>query len=696
MKKKILLTLAMVVMLVCVLVLSASAADAEVKKIGSTTDANGLNYTVYDDGTASLKDNRSYSASDTVVIPSTVTYNGTDYTVTATENYAFYCNSTLKTIYFPSTITKIGESTIVQCPALKSVYIDLENLVSIGTCGLTNNSKTGDSNIINWDVRYYPTSEYGKEAPVATTVARFTNIVTLGTACLQGAPFTVMEFGENLQKLPVQSLRKSTMETLIIKGDITFIGNWSVAQCASLRTIEIRSTNLITIENTAISGCPLLESITIDLSKCEDIGDGAFEITGNCQDGNVTNTITQWYNLNGEKIVDLSSCKHLGYEAFGVSNVGSATIIWPKALTDLENQAFRKANISGQPMVFNAAAGANISVNDYVISGNTPSLVVLGEGVSYYNFELGNKCTLVMLNPNIKITRSSLFKSTADGSTLYYAGFSADSTYTSFSRCQMIQISGGSVSSTICGVDCSVTLQSDSSNVVVAQSVHTDDAGAADAKYCPVGAVVNYTCTACKRVRTVGEGTEHNHTVAVIVYNEGFLTSGIKTYRCAGDGCTSTLTEGTATLPIFVNHGYSSSEVSGSITQGFVVNREAYNDYISAGGNLTFGLVAAVYSNATGFDTTDGKLFGADGVKKHDKIAVVDFTSLEYDIMEMVVTGLNNYPDTPIYCCLYYVSNGQVGYINEGVEGDTTTAKTLSGVIGTSIEAVIPSKEENV
>ena len=143
-----------------------------------------------------------------------------------------------------------------------------------------------------------------------------------------------------------------------------------------------------------------------------------------------------------------------------------------------------------------------------------------------------------------------------------------------------------------------------------------------------------------------------------------------------------------------LGNGYSANETGGAIVQGFVVNREAYKNYVNAGGNLTFGLVAAVYSNATGFDTTDGKLFGADGVKKHDKIAVVDFTSREYDIMEMVVTGLNNYQDTPIYCCLYYVSDGQVGYINEGVEGETATAKTLSGVIGSEIEAVVPNKEE--
>ena len=436
MKKKILLTLAMVLMLVCVLAFSVSAAN----KIGSTTDANGLNYTVYDDGTASLKDNRSYSASETVVIPSTVVYNENVYTVTATENHAFYGSTTIKTIYFPSTITALGERTITNCSVLESVYIDLENLTSIKTCGLTNNDKTNDCKISNWNVKYYPTSEYGKEAPVATTVAKFTNIVTLGTACLQGAPFTVMEFGENLQTIPVQSLRQSSMETLIIKGNITFIGNWSVAQCASLKTVEIRSTEIQTIQNTAFGGCPLIESITIDLSKCEDIDDSAFELAGNCQDGKITNTITQWYNLDGKKIVDLSSCKHLGYEAFGVSNVGSATIIWPTALTNVEDQVFRKANISGQPMIFNAAAGANVSIAYYVLDGNAPSLVVLGEGVSSYNYELSNASNLVMLNPSTKITRSSLFKTA--GSKLYYAGFSDDSTYTSFDRCEMIQISG--------------------------------------------------------------------------------------------------------------------------------------------------------------------------------------------------------------------------------------------------------------
>jgi hypothetical protein len=63
------------------------------------------------------------SYSGTVDIPSTVTYNGTTYTVTAIGNSAFRNSSNLTGVSIPNTVTSIGEYAFYQCNHLTSITI---------------------------------------------------------------------------------------------------------------------------------------------------------------------------------------------------------------------------------------------------------------------------------------------------------------------------------------------------------------------------------------------------------------------------------------------------------------------------------------------------------------------------------------------------------------------------------------------
>ncbi|MBQ7761127.1 MAG: leucine-rich repeat domain-containing protein [Clostridia bacterium] len=672
MKRKLLLVVSMLAILMCLLAISVSAAN----KVGTAT-VDGFKYTLYDDATASFQDNRNCTVAN-VVIPAKFTYNDVEYTVTATENYALHSSSAITSIYFPPTITKIGNQTFSSCANLKSVYIDLENLVSIGECGLTDNTSGGDCKVTNWDIYFYPTSEYGKETPVANLNPVFTNLVTLGTGSLQGVNIKDVTLGEKLTVIGVQSFRKSTIESITALGDVTLIGNWSFAQCSSLKRVVIMSNNLTKVDACAFSACENISSIKIDLSKCTYIGSAAFELSLDCQ-GGYTNTTTTWCNLNDENIVDLSSVETLGSEAFGTSNIGSAKIVWPKGLKSLSDQVFRKANIN-QPMYFQAAEGSTISISYYVLDGNTPNLVILGDRVASYNCELSNVYTLVMLNSNIKITRSSMFK--ASGSTLYYAGFSADSTYTSFDRCTMNQISTGTaVNYGACGIDCNVTLTSDSSNVVISTPVHTWDEGVVNEAYCPIGAVIDFGCTYCDAEKTEGEGTEHSHTVAVIVYESGFFNVGLKTLKCANDECTSVLSEGTEVKPIFTALGYSKSEVGAkSVMQGFAIDQDVLQEYNASTEDKIVGYGVMAASKIALNDEVE--VF-ENGALKNVKVAQVDFSNRSYDVMEIKISGLEGRDDVngdyvalELYCCGYYlVKNGEV--IDSYYASEDTVTDTL-------------------
>ena len=66
-----------------------------------------------------------------VVIPSTVTYEGVEYSVTSILSYAFYNCSGLTSVTIPEGVTRIGDRAFSYCSGLTSVTIP-ENVTSIG------------------------------------------------------------------------------------------------------------------------------------------------------------------------------------------------------------------------------------------------------------------------------------------------------------------------------------------------------------------------------------------------------------------------------------------------------------------------------------------------------------------------------------------------------------------------------------
>ena len=193
------------------------------------------------------------------------------------------------------------------------------------------------------------------------------------------------------------------------------------------------------------------------------------------------------------------------------------------------------------------------------------------------------------------------------------------------------------------------------------------------------------SCTVCPYEIA---GLAHN-LVESLTYTK-YTENGTYICDCTNEGCT-VMDKNEKTPPIFITSGYSVSE-AGSIMQGFAVDREVLGEFTRVNGNIiTFGMVAGVKGEA--YNTLDGKLFNADGTKRNDRVAVVDYTSLNYDVMEMVVSGLNLYPEVEVYCCLYYMVNGNAYYVNETTEADTTTAVSYAVKFPELFEAVVSNEE---
>ncbi len=96
---------------------------ALVPQLASAYDfmADGLCYNLNGDGTVTVTSGGSYA--DAVIIPESVTYNGTSYSVTAIGDQAFYNCSGLSAVIIPGSVTSIGSQAFRGCSNLTFVAI---------------------------------------------------------------------------------------------------------------------------------------------------------------------------------------------------------------------------------------------------------------------------------------------------------------------------------------------------------------------------------------------------------------------------------------------------------------------------------------------------------------------------------------------------------------------------------------------
>ena len=106
--------------------LMASAYDCKVDGIYYNLDTSGKTAEVTDNSSSGI-----YYVGR-VNIPSSVSYDGTSYSVTSISDYAFYRSYGLTSITIPSSVTSIGDFAFSYCSGLTSVTIP-NSVTSIGS-----------------------------------------------------------------------------------------------------------------------------------------------------------------------------------------------------------------------------------------------------------------------------------------------------------------------------------------------------------------------------------------------------------------------------------------------------------------------------------------------------------------------------------------------------------------------------------
>jgi len=150
-KKKILVKLILTILLLCTVTGSVQAASLfdnvtvrstnvfSMQTLGASTGdtftspvtINGTNYTL----TYKITGTNTVEVSDCVqtiigdlIIPNTVTYEGTEYTITRIGDWAFHSCSKLTSVVIPKEVTSIGSYAFYFCSSLKNVEIKIKEI----------------------------------------------------------------------------------------------------------------------------------------------------------------------------------------------------------------------------------------------------------------------------------------------------------------------------------------------------------------------------------------------------------------------------------------------------------------------------------------------------------------------------------------------------------------------------------------
>ena len=278
--------------------------------------------------------------SGNVVIPESVTYNGTSYPVTSIGEYAFIDCSGLTSITIGNSVTTIGSDAFRGCSGLTSVTIpnsvtSIEARAFRDCVGLTSitipNSVTsiGGSAFFNCARLTSVTignsvTSIGENAFFNCSGLTKVNISDMASWCkisFESGTANPLFYAKHLY------LNGSEVKELIIPNSVTSIGGLAFYNCSGLTSVTIGN-SVTTIGNYAFSSCSGLTSVTIPNSVTS-IGGYAFSSCSGLTSvtiGNSVNTIGNYA---------FSSC----------SGLTSVTI--PNSVTSIGENAFYRTNLTG-------------------------------------------------------------------------------------------------------------------------------------------------------------------------------------------------------------------------------------------------------------------------------------------------------------------------------------------------------------
>ena len=316
--------------------MTASAQKFEVDGICyNITDAAGKNVEVTYRG-ENTYDNE-YTGE--IIIPATVTYNGTVYNVTGIGNNGLYHCDRVTKVTIPNSVTTIGSSAFYGCVGLKEITVP------------------GSVKKIGYDAFNYCRNLETMSVERTNTVYDSRNncnaiIETSTNTLVSGCRNSVIP--EGIRVIGYRAFYNcTTLKSITIPNSVTDIGSYAFCSCDSLRSIVIPS-SVTYIANQAFGSSDNLESIIVEN------GNTVYDSRNNCNaiiktssgtlitgckttviPGNVTRIESHAFSGSyGLKSITIpGSVKSIGYGAF-MSCVDLEEIKLSNGLAEIETEAF--------------------------------------------------------------------------------------------------------------------------------------------------------------------------------------------------------------------------------------------------------------------------------------------------------------------------------------------------------------------
>ncbi len=381
----------------------ATAHDFEVD--GIYYNINGNNATVTYRGSYSSSYSNEYTGQ--VVIPETVTYNGTTYSVTSIGYSAFSGCTGLTSIDIPNSVTSIGYSAFSNCSGLTSINIG-NSVTSIGYSAFAGCSGLTSVNIPNsvttiGSSAFEGTGWYNNQ-PNGLVYAGLVAYKYKGTMPL-GTNITIREGTVGIASSAFYSCHGLTSVT--IPNSVTSIGGSAFSYCSGLSEVTIPN-SVTSIATEAFSYCHGLTSVTIPNSVTS-IGSSAFFHCSGLTSVTIPNSVTSIANeafsgcsgLTRVNISDIAAWLNISFSTatanplycahhLFLNGVEVKELIIPNTITTIKTDAFygcsgltsitipESVNSIGNS-AFNGCSG----LTDVYSEITDPSLCSIGSNVFY-------------------------------------------------------------------------------------------------------------------------------------------------------------------------------------------------------------------------------------------------------------------------------------------------------------------------
>ena len=201
------------------------ASDIEVDGIWYDFDNTNNTATVTYRGSSYYNYNNEYSGS--VVIPPSVTYNGTTYSVTSIGDWAFAPCSSLTSVTIPNSVTSIGSSAFKECSSLTSITIP-NSVLSIGGGAFAYCSSL-------------------------TSITISDSVTSIGEAAFyKCSSLTSVDIGNSVTSIGRDAFEHcSELTSITIPNSVTSIGERAFSGCSSLTSVVINSDAIVNKEYTS-------------------------------------------------------------------------------------------------------------------------------------------------------------------------------------------------------------------------------------------------------------------------------------------------------------------------------------------------------------------------------------------------------------------------------------------------------------